>query len=800
MASADLRAKIDAWVREDRNNDNHGSGPALQLNSFLSTQRRALIFVALPEALRKGSLVQSATLDLYLKGTGWAGGPWNIRVTRITSRWREGRVTWNTRPATTTLNMVNKTVTDGVDGQLVTFNVANMVSVITSLEQVFYGFQIELTTASSTTRKLHSSDSARLEYHPTLHLTWTSRPETPADLRPSGDRIIGALKPRLMWAYKDRFGDSSQQALEVQIATDPARESSEEFVAGNIVYDSERVASTDAELDLARNLLTADQSSLEASLNGWSATLNASVLRVSTSGAAKHGAWALELKSSAAGDMAARTNFGTSGRPVVAGETYAASVHVRTVLATYRQVRASIFFYNSSGNLLIEAIGAGLTESGSAHANPNVIAVAPTGAAFAAVGVTVLATGGANEAHWVDAAMLAKGATVPTFQPAFDGVPENTPRYWIVALDNSDGRRSYWSDVAGFTRKSLGSLTMSVPPAGTPSTVEETTPSVTWSFTGRPQESIELELFEKNTAGKWTSRFRLDREAYLNSSFSLPNGLLRREDVDDYKIRLTVWDTEEREEMPGDAGSVTIERIFRLVRSAVPAAVTTLTATATVKGGVTLDWSRAARPDYFALYIDGVLIEDRIEPDEVETAPGATTYRATTYRHRPTTQHTYEVAAVTLDAGKLKHSQANATAEQTPVPIGAWLIAEEVGLEVCIMEIDEPSLEIGESGETFYVLGSRAPIRETDSVRGYEGSVSGKLVAFEGVSGKVYKERLERLKGLANTVETRLVTAEHSILVDLGRCAPRESRTYVDTWMVDVEVTQVGDFGFDVIE
>ena len=113
----------------------------------------------------------------------------------------------------------------------------------------------------------------------------------------------------------------------------------------------------------------------------------------------------LFLQSVAAGDMYAWTSTGTSGIPVVAGQSYTAFAYfVAGGAASSRNCIVNIWWYQASGAACAHGGDAGAAV---ADANPNYVqayvnAVAPATAAYATVALQVQGTGAALEGHGVN--------------------------------------------------------------------------------------------------------------------------------------------------------------------------------------------------------------------------------------------------------------------------------------------------------------------------------------------------------------------------------------------------------------
>lgn len=369
-------------------------------------------------------------------------------------------------------------------------------------------------------------------------------------------------------------------------------------------------------------------------------------------------------------------------------------------------------------------------------------------------------------------------------------IADTVVRYWHVRAQDENGQWSPWSDVAQFRRDTQGTLAITNPPAPASNTVEETTPPFTHTLTGRTQEATSYKLLQSDGAGGWVEIWNRRRRATTDLSKTPPNKLITQAAVD-YKIQIRTWDTIDREDMKGDRAFLEAERTFTYVRSGTPAAVLTLTAT-DQGAGVLLEWTRTAQPDYFAIKVDGEIVEDRLaSADVLDVAPN---YSYVFYGLKPRLEQTIEVEAVVLDGGKYKHSDGNPTVAVTTNPLGIWLVAPEKEIEVFLADRSSPSMEIGESSVSHKALGRRDPVRITDSIRGWEGGVSGKLIDFGGVTALEWHDRLERLKGWAGRVEVRLIMFDFNFPVTLGRVgAPPSSESVYD---VDVEFEQVGDFTF----
>lgn len=793
--SRTLRKSYDAWTSEAFPKENHGQAKALNLNNAASAKRYAWVFFELP--FDPGDTVVSATLKMYLKGA-WSGTH-TVTAKRVQERWRED-VTYATQPSDLSSSSASAVVTDGVDNQELAITVTTLLQQAAA-GKPYFGFRLEIDTAG--VKKLHSSESTVEGTTPILEVTWGRAPNKPTSLKPAGGRAISTAKPLLMWDFDDVEDDGTQSQARVQLATSNAVGTDGYF--SSPVWDSGFFALTEPELDLASNLLTYQQSSLEdGTTTGWVGAGNFTIANESAQ--AKHGSKSLKLTDNTTGGSpntdTVSTPTGTGGRAVTAGKSYVALVHLKAA-TTGRSAFARIAWYNASGAFLSNSDGAQSTTTTTDWTAVSVTATAPTNAAFAAIEVLILNVAD-GEVHYLDAAMLAQDTVVPSFRPAFDDLANDAERYWLVDVKDNDGIASGPSSPRKFVRKTKGTLAITAPSAGSPATVEDTTPKISHSFTGRTQEAVRHELFEDQLLALlpqfYQSIYRTGRRATSSPDHTIPSkddagDRLIKYQLRDYKIRVRVWDTIDREDMPGDPSWVQAERVFRLVRSATPAPVGSLTATPS-DHKVVLAWSRSVRPDFFELVVDGETVEDRIDPDDVETSVGSTTYQMTYWRARPTIAQTYEIVAVVNSSGTLKRSQSNPTATATTTPTGVWLVLPDEQLDVLIAGTEEVPMSIGEDATTHFPKGSRRPVRVTRSIRGYEGEVDGIVANRSGRTPRQWRNRLENIRGWVNRVEQRLVLDDQNLKVSLGDFAI----AYRLDGRIGVSFSfwQIGDFTFRV--
>lgn len=300
-------------------------------------------------------------------------------------------------------------------------------------------------------------------------------------------------------------------------------------------------------------------------------------------------------------------------------------------------------------------------------------------------------------------------------------------RYWRVRTWSDGDIVSGWSDTAQFSRQTKGTISIVNPGVG--GTVDDLTPAIQWTFSGS-QDRVQMRLVEVLANGTTVQRYEYTEQKNTATSLTIPrrNKHPIIKTGHDYRVQLKVWDTYDRVGLPNDKPYAYAQRDFVYERDGTPNAVPTLTAT--LNGpGVVLTWTRATTPDWFCLVAAGEEVIHRIEPTDVFVS--GSTFSMTYWEATPRTAVEYEVEAVEVIGGDNVHSDGNATVTKTTAPTGVHLIDDEDDTYVRILGIDDSSFSIGESGTTYDLVGSRAPVRIVDAIRGYEGSFNGRVLTAQ---------------------------------------------------------------------
>jgi len=571
-----VRNARDTYTQQNAASKNFQATAKMALRTSSGANCYAYVYFTRPFPL--GVTVLSATLRVYQADT--ITGSRTITAKRVTTAWDVSRVNYANQPAATTTGQAALTWGAGPAGTELAFNVQPIMQAVAD-GAAWWGFRLEINEA--TARWLFSTQyAANPQYAPTLEVAWSDAPDAPSTLAPAGNRAVSIAKPTLRFDFTDVSGDTSLQAVQVQINptnvwTAPA-------------FDSGAVATSDPQLDL-------------------------------------------------------------------------------------------------------------------------------------------------NATAYVG---LAAGASV----------------FWRVRVQDGAGLWSAWSTPAQFRRVARGALTVTNPAVAPNNFVEETTPPISWTFTGATQQAFSVGI--SLVSDPWTYLYMSGRKTSTDTSFTPPSGVLTQNGAA-YRVSVWVWDNVDREATPEDGVPTVVRRDFTYNLTATVTPTTALTVTSqTPYPWAQLDWTRATAPDSFAIVRDGVVIRDNILPSEVFVS--GTSYRFVDRTAAPQRSTTWEVRAVVNG----RTSSGNATATRTLTPKGIWLSDEARQLNVCILGRDghaDFEAEMVEAGENITVLGSAVPVRRTQAMGGYQGTVTGAIVSdapVAGVSAQQARDTLLELKRFAG--RTRWLT------------------------------------------
>lgn len=387
------------------------------------------------------------------------------------------------------------------------------------------------------------------------------------------------------------------------------------------------------------------------------------------------------------------------------------------------------------------------------------------------------------------------------YDTALDPTPpaltDNTTYFWRVNVKNEDGLASGYSEPAEFQRRSKGTLNITVPSA----VVEDTTPRVVHTFTGRTQEAVEYVLTEQYPLGVEEIIYVTGKFASTATEFTVPDDYqaspraplrkLIKSELATYRIYVRVWDTFKRSATDGFRY---VEDVQAFTFEEGPVDPVINLNVGTIDAHLHLTWSRVSVPDYFELVEDGKVVRGYGRVDPVDVAAGGNDYELDYYiESEPRTSHTYKVRAVVDNAGDLISSQTNPEVTATFTPLGIWVTDKELGVEMRILGQQDVAVDIGEAGATFMPIGRRDPVRIIDEVRGFEGSITGALVSAQGRTAEQEREALEALKSEPLN-ERRLIFAHNNIPVIIGETSLNPSPVPEEVYEISFDFWQVAEF------
>lgn len=315
--------------------------------------------------------------------------------------------------------------------------------------------------------------------------------------------------------------------------------------------------------------------------------------------------------------------------------------------------------------------------------------------------------------------VLADSPELDLSTTAFAAMTDGQVVYWRCRVQDGAGLWSDWSDPVSFTRDVKGTLTLNSPSSGTP-TVEDSTPPISWTFTGETQAAYQVTITETRTTGEvktWTT----GKITSTANEVTPPTGVISSPDSA-YSVTLRIWDTKQRETIPNDPAYVEVVRSFTFAPSATVTATSspTFTPQAPYPRAV-VGWTRATDPDSFTILRNRDVVASGLVPNDVRVS--GPTFAWTDTGAPPQTSLTYEVLAVVNG----KASASNPTVTGTLQSQGIWLADATRANEVMIFDKEEQSTVYGEASEPVFPVGGTEVVLVTQSLRGLEGTIKGTL-------------------------------------------------------------------------
>ena len=390
-----------------------------------------------------------------------------------------------------------------------------------------------------------------------------------------------------------------------------------------------------------------------------------------------------------------------------------------------------------------------------------------------------------------DSGQIASGVSqVDLNATAYAGLPtDGAIRYWRTRVWDDSGAVSAVSDPVAFRYAPLGVVAITSPAATTP----DVRPEVVWTFTppatpaGLPavvQEAYRVTI-ERQDGTRWTMLADSGLTTGTVLSYSPPVALQNLAAT--YRATVEIADSLDRESLASAPALARAVKTFTFAPSGTVTDPTGLTATVVDGYAVRLNWSRATRPAYWSLEVDGKILQDGIDVE-----PTGTAYVWTYYGVLPRKATTLKLHAAELVGGAYVLSLGTSVVATT-TPVGIWLVDPATGTQIHIADRDALAAEIAETSAVYPRLGERAPVLVTELVRGYEGTVSGELVLWDGQNPRTAKATAIALRGVGT--DLRLVLGDLNLPVSVFQMTANPTPRPEDlVFEVAFGFVQIGEF------
>lgn len=368
---------------------------------------------------------------------------------------------------------------------------------------------------------------------------------------------------------------------------------------------------------------------------------------------------------------------------------------------------------------------------------------------------------------------------------AYGGLADNGSLWWRVQVTDGAGLTSVWSEPATFTRRTQGTLTITNPAAPPNDFVTEPTPPISWTLSGRTQVAYEVRLSRPETPETliWSS----DRITSTDTAVTIPPGRITAVGGA-YRVAVRLWDDQDRQATPGDPVYVETARVFTFALSNTVDPVDGLTgALDAMRPRIVLDWTDETMPDAYVLLRDGAAVAT-YDPEDLLVS--GTSYQLVDLEaplRRPTT---WTVAR------RVNGVTSSGNTEITGILRAVTTMISDLdgGNEVFFFN-PATSARRGEVSEIHNVLGSAPPVLVTQTLRGYEGSISGTLLSHT-VPGLSAAQQLAALDWFRRRpgVPARMVWKDRALRVVLRNITDEPIANHDGTteYLASAEFFQVG--------
>lgn len=385
-------------------------------------------------------------------------------------------------------------------------------------------------------------------------------------------------------------------------------------------------------------------------------------------------------------------------------------------------------------------------------------------------------------------------ATAPELdleRAGFPGMVNGSSVKWRARVQDGAGFWSDWSETAEFRYVYRGDIEIHSPVQGTFSDVD---PTFSWTYTGGGNQTAYICMVLKLVDGEQQVVYNSTTQRSTETTHT-PSRPIKFEDGQAYRFYVRVYDDVDRVAVPRAvpwAWAYVYDNVFE-PDAAIPGATNVQATANSPHPDVTLKWRyESSYPDEWAVMRNGELVE-RIPFDDPRKI-GTDTFEWVDRTAPGHTPLTYEVRAVI--GGRM--STGNPSAAITTRPFGLWLLTES-GEDIVLADVDEGSWGMGEQSTVHEVLGGDRVTVTTQSLRGYEGTVSGLLVdGIPGVSAgaREMRERAFRVKENPGQ-NLRLVAGDLNIPVTVANIEPKPMPYEEIIYSLSFRFWQVGELPFE---
>lgn len=363
----------------------------------------------------------------------------------------------------------------------------------------------------------------------------------------------------------------------------------------------------------------------------------------------------------------------------------------------------------------------------------------------------------------------------------YPGLTAGQETRWRVRVQDGSGLWSPWSDVHRFRRDNKGTLSIDNPGVAPNDFVSEWTPPIIWSLAGETQRA--WQAFITPSDDRTHHLTDTGRTKGTDTSWTVPKGVL--EDEEFYRVVVRIWDTKDRAHTPDDPPFTQAERVFQFREDPTVNPVTNLAVENLLpRPWVELTWDRATAADRYVIKRDGRVIESDVDP--ADALVSGTSYRWVDKDAAPFRRHTWKVQSVANGKTSGGPDVSLEVAQQ-----GIWLTDIERDIDVFIQGNDEGTWAMGEEATTHFPMGGERGVRITQSLRGWEGAISGRLTDALGIDVDEWEQRMLRIKSRPGQVCV-LSLGNEAFRVVVGNVVTHPTPSVPITKAVSFEFWQVG--------